>query len=69
MNDVVEQILRTYTVFKSDDWDRRLAAAEYAINNPVNISTDIRRFISTMATIQIPFWTSLPELKKKEFSL
>ena len=44
MNDVVEQILRTYTIFKPDDWDRRLAAAEYAINNSVNISTGFSPF-------------------------
>ena len=44
MNDVVEQILRTYTVYKPEDWDRRLAAAEYAINNSVNISTGYSPF-------------------------
>ena len=53
MNDVVEQILRTYTIFKPDDWDGRLAAAEYAINNSVNISTDFHHSISITAIAQI----------------
>ena len=32
MNDLVEQILRTYTVFRPEDWDKRLTIAEY-VNN------------------------------------
>ena len=41
---MVEQILRTYTIFKSEDWDQRLAAVEYAINNSVNVSTGYTPF-------------------------
>ena len=44
MNDMVEQILRTYTIFTPEDWDQRLSAVEYAINNSVNASTGYTPF-------------------------
>ena len=39
MNDLVEQILRSYMVFRPEDWDKRLTIAKCAINNSVNVST------------------------------
>ena len=44
MNDLVEQILRTYTPYRAANWDKRLAAVEFAINNSVQHSTGYTPF-------------------------
>jgi hypothetical protein len=44
MNDLVEQILRIYTPYRAANWDKRLAAVEFAINNSVQHSTGYTPF-------------------------
>lgn len=42
---VITQMLRAYALERPEDWDRRLAAAEYAYNKTVNASTQFAPFM------------------------
>ena len=43
-NQVVEQVLRNYTIYEQDNWDELLPFAEFAYNNSVNTSTGFSPF-------------------------
>src|SRR4051794_16997776 len=43
-NQVLEQVLRNYTIYKQDNWDELLPFTEFAYNNSVNSATGFSLF-------------------------
>src|SRR3954447_5911210 len=43
-NQVLEQVLRNYTTYEQDNWDKLLPFTEFAYNNSVNSATGFSSF-------------------------